>query len=216
MIEKNFYLETYKKYYINKKEDLSINKVKNILTNFCHMQDLINININDLAACLGNVLKNINKENKNKKNLETKNNLEIEINFEKNSQKESKIFAEKKFCLKKYAFKKKDFYLENFDENNKQDLLKDEFKQDLVKNELIKNTKTDDKNLNVNKYLKKRNNFFRGKKEEEINKEVFDMDLEEIYEDYSSDKNDEFDNILNIRKELKFFKKNNSKKNKLI
>lgn len=233
MVEKNFYLETYEKHYINEKENLSINKVKKILINFCHMQDLINTNINDLASCFGNVLKDLKNNKKEKKletfniednleknnlNLEVKNdlkkknfNLEINSNFEKEKLNlESKNFAEKKFSLKKFAFKKKNFYLENFDE--------DEFRKDLAKSEILKNSNID-KNLNVKNYLEKRNIFFKGKnkdreEKEEIKKEDFDMEMEEIDEKFSSDKDDEFDNILNIKRELKFFKKKISKKRK--
>ena len=56
-IAQNHYLEAYTRFYAFKDFEFDQSHVEHILTNFLHLQDLINKNVQDLAYIMGNMLK---------------------------------------------------------------------------------------------------------------------------------------------------------------
>ena len=56
-MKKNFYLDTFEKYYSLNNYKVDIKNIEKILTNLCHIQDLLNINVNVLSDFFGNFLK---------------------------------------------------------------------------------------------------------------------------------------------------------------
>ena len=96
--KENYYLKVFENHYSINSKILNISNVEKILLNFCHLQDLIQKNVNELANVFGETLKAqkmkksnllIDKDFKIKNSI-LKENLQKELFINKNKSKNSK------------------------------------------------------------------------------------------------------------------------------
>lgn len=135
--KENFYVKVFEKNYSIKSKNFNMSNVQKILINFCHLQDLIQKNVDELATVFGQTLKaqKINQFKKGdfkykKKDNNFKENLEggLLLNKTKSSKTQPQLNSKKekiKKIIKKTSFseflKEKDLKFEkrNFKEKIK-------------------------------------------------------------------------------------------------